>query len=126
MIKKVFKYKLIFIQLIIISCNLMISSFCVASMPVNVTITGCIKNNILYSEQTDFGTHISEGRYKIRLLDKDFNNIDLNSFEGKRISISGKLMPGDSFIIIKENIHILGVCTGLNENLLLNEEKSLK
>jgi hypothetical protein len=93
----------------------MISSFCLASMPVDVTITGCVYNGIFFSETTDFGTHISKEKYKIQAVDSALNRVDLSDFKGKKISIRGKLLPGDRFIIEKENVHVLGVCADFSD-----------
>ncbi len=86
-----------------------------ASMPVEVKITGCIEKGYLYAEETDFGTHkVSRKdapiKNKIKSVEKDFKPIDLSSHEGKRIKVSGALLPGDTFIIEQNSIKVLEWC----------------
>jgi hypothetical protein len=85
-------------------------SYSWASLPVKVTIIGCVKDGKFISEQTDFGTHVSEGKYTIRPTDSDHRLIDMGFHEGRRIRVPGYLLPGDRFIIELEDIEDLGSC----------------
>ncbi len=112
-----------------------------ASMPVEVKIIGCIEKGYLYAEETDFGAHKvsrkdAPKKNKIKSVDKDFKPIDLSSHEGKRIKVSGALLPGDTFIIEQNSIKVLGWCKNKkksfrekdipeNRKLSLNEQDKM-
>lgn len=81
-----------------------------ASAPMKATITGCVTGGVLMSEKTDFGTHASEGTYRIRVLVPGGAPLDLASHEGKRISIAGDLLPGERFYGESASIRVLGPC----------------
>lgn len=117
-----------------ISMTLVIVFFFVAaswaSLPVNVTITGCVKEGILISEKTDFGTHVSKGIYKIKPLHHEGKQIDLSPYEGKRINIVGDLLPGDRFYANKESMKVVGECVAKSEydkskQLTIEEQEKL-
>ncbi|MCU0583938.1 MAG: hypothetical protein MUE57_08880 [Syntrophales bacterium] len=81
-----------------------------ASAPVNVTITGCVTGGVLVTEKTDFGTHASEGRYRIKALGPRDAPLDLSAHEGKRIALAGHLLPGDRFYAEEASLRVLGPC----------------
>jgi|GEM_PF-759138 len=81
-----------------------------ASAPVKVTITGCVTGGVLVSEKTDFGTHASGGKYRIRPLTPKDAPLDLSAHEGKRISVGGHLLPGDRFYAEEASLRVLGPC----------------
>ncbi len=81
-----------------------------ASAPVKVTITGCVTGGVLVTEKTDFGTHASEGRYRIKPLTPKDAPLDLSAHEGKRITVGGHLLPGDRFYAAEASIRVLGPC----------------
>lgn len=83
-----------------------------ASEPVRVVITGCVQKGIIVSESTDFGTHQSLGTYRIRPMTSQGQALDLGRHEGRRISISGQLLPGDSFYADESSIVDQGPCAG--------------
>ena len=62
-----------------------------ASKPVPKTIIGCIFN----------GELVSSDGYEIRPRYADGRTVDLKKFEGRGVSISGDLLPGDAFILNK-------------------------
>jgi hypothetical protein len=81
-----------------------------ASAPVKVTITGCVTGGVLVSEKTDFGTHASGGKYRIKPLTTKGDPLGLAAQEGKRISVAGQLLPGDRFYADAASIRVLGPC----------------
>lgn len=81
-----------------------------ASAPAKVTITGCVTGGVLVTEKTDFGTHASEGKYRIKALGPKGAPLDLAAHEGKRISVAGHLLPGDRFYAETSSIRALGPC----------------
>lgn len=89
-----------------------------ASMPVAVKITGCIEGGILMSYETDFDTHkVSRDKpNKINAVDSQLKPLDLSHLEGRRITAAGHLLPGDTFIINKKKIMILGWCHNKNKD----------
>jgi tetratricopeptide (TPR) repeat protein len=81
-----------------------------ASAPANVTITGCVTGGALVTEKTDFGTHASEGRYRIEALGPKGDPLDLSAYEGRRITVAGHLLPGDRFCAEAASLRVLGPC----------------
>jgi len=81
-----------------------------ASAPVKVTITGCVAGGVLVTEKTDFGTHASEGRYRIKPLAPRGEPLDLAAHEGKRIAVTGHLLPADRFYADAASVRVLGPC----------------
>ncbi len=81
-----------------------------ASAPAKVTITGCVTGGVLVTEKTDFGTHASQGQYRIKPLAREGTPLDLAGHEGKRISVVGHLLPGDRFYAEATSIRALGPC----------------
>ena len=75
--------------LFVIGSGLLFSGDLGASAPVKVTITGCVTGGVLMSEKTDFGTHVSDGKYRIRTLAPGGAPLDLAAHEGKRIAVTG-------------------------------------
>ncbi|MFH1341893.1 MAG: hypothetical protein ABIL01_11925 [Pseudomonadota bacterium] len=63
----------------------------VASKPVPKTIVGCVTN----------GSFVSTDGYVIHPRTADGQAIDLRPFEGRQVTISGELLPGDAFIVKK-------------------------
>lgn len=106
-----------------------------ASMPVAVKITGCIESGFLFSEEIDFSTHKAirtekEARRKITPVDDNQKPVNLSSYEGNKIKVSGRLLPGDLFIVSQKNIKVIGQCvnkkeTPENRRLSLKEQEKL-
>lgn len=71
-----------------------------ASMPVPRVLTGCVIKGIFFSVEDGAGKHA----YSIR------TDLDLRTFEGKKIRASGKLSPGDRFKVHPKDIEVLGEC----------------
>lgn len=89
----------------------LLSSNTFASMPVEVTIKGCVEDGTLISEETDFGTHKVQRDYKIKVYDhKDKSPIDLRQYNGKMVKIKGYLLPGDVFYVDRQSIIALDNC----------------
>lgn len=81
-----------------------------ASEPVHAVITGCVQGGVFMSESTDFGTHASSGGYRISLLSAPGSPVDLTALEGRRIMVTGELLPGDSFFVEEESLVDRGPC----------------
>ncbi len=98
--------------LLIILCFTFLSEayLSLASMPVAVKITGCIVDGYLVSEETDFGTHKVNRNYKIKTVDSKLKPFKLSHPEGKKITASGSLLPGDTFIVKQRDIISHGLC----------------
>ena len=86
-----------------------------ASMPVRVVIIGCVQDGLLVTESTDFGTHVGMGTYRIRPRLLQGEDLDLSEFEGRRISLSGNLLPGDMFYVKESSIRDSEPCLPLYE-----------
>lgn len=71
-----------------------------ASKPVPRVLTGCVVEGILFSVEDDSARHV----YRIR------SDADLGAFEGKKIRVSGRLLPGDRFHVHPGTIEVLGEC----------------
>ena len=83
-----------------------------ASRPVHAVITGCVRGGVFVSEYTEFGTHVSPGCYRISLLVEPGSPVDLQPFEGRRVSVTGELLPGDAFLVEEESLVDRGPCIG--------------
>ena len=81
-----------------------------ASRPVHAVITGCVQGGVLVSEYTEFGTHVSPGGYRISLLTEPGSPVDLTGVEGRRVSATGELLPGDVFLVEEESLVDRGPC----------------
>jgi hypothetical protein len=81
-----------------------------ASEPVHAIITGCVQEGVFLSESTDFGTHVSSGGYRITLLFAPGSPEDLTALEGRRIMVTGELLPGDSFFVEEGTLVDRGPC----------------
>ncbi len=105
--------------------TILLSSNTFASMPVEVTIKGCIEDGRLISGETDFGTHQVQRDYKIKVYDhKDKSPIDLRQYNGKIVKIKGYLLPGDVFYVDRQSIIALGNCP-TKKKLSLKEQEEL-
>lgn len=94
-----------------------------ASMPVEVTIIGCVKDGRFISRETDFGTHKTQsGGREIRVYEKD-KQISLADFEGKLIKVRGFLAPSDILFTDRKSITIVGECK--SKKLSLEEQQKL-
>jgi tetratricopeptide (TPR) repeat protein len=100
----------ILLALLVIASGVFFAAALSASQPVRVTITGCVKGGELWSEKTDFGTHASEGKYRIKALARGGAPIELTRYEGNRISAAGHLLPGDRFYADESSLRVLGAC----------------
>jgi hypothetical protein len=65
---------------------------------------------VLVTEKTDFGTHASEGKYRIKPLAPKGEPLDLAAHEGKRIAVTGHLLPADRFYADAASVRVLGPC----------------
>ena len=98
------------LALIVIGSGFLLPGDLSASAPVKVAITGCVTGGVLVSEKTDFGTHISQGKYRIKALAPGGAPLDLAAHEGKLISVTGQLLPGDRFYAETSSLRVLGPC----------------
>lgn len=81
-----------------------------ASEPAYAVIAGCVQGGVFMSESTDFGTHVAPGGYRITLLTEPGSPVDLTALEGRRIMVSGHLLPGDTFFVEEETLVDRGPC----------------
>lgn len=70
-----------------------------ASAPVRKTVVGCVSN----------GAFRSESGYIIKLRQRPGELMDLSRWNGKRLRISGHLLPGDNFYLRAAPV-VLGLC----------------
>lgn len=71
-----------------------------ASRPVRRTISGCVVD----------GTLVSDDGYRIRVTDsRTRRRVDLARFEGRRIRYTGSLLPGDVYFV-QGRPAVLGPC----------------
>ncbi|MCX8026666.1 MAG: tetratricopeptide repeat protein [Thermodesulfovibrionales bacterium] len=104
--------------LIFMFCNIIIS-ISHASMPVEVTITGCVKDGVFVSSETDYGTHKVKKDYKMKVMDSNTKTLmDIKAYNKKEIRLRGYLLPGDLFFVDKNSIQVIGNC-----NILSLEEQ---
>lgn len=87
----------VFLFLLIQALALLTPAKIEASMPVRKTLTGCVVGGRFFSIMTDPQTGKPVKAYPIQIQ----QNFDIPSYEGKTISVSGSLLPGDRFIVTK-------------------------
>lgn len=98
-----------------------------ASMPVDTTITGCVKDGVFLSSETDFGTHKVKKDYKIRMMDsKTKSQMDMKAYNNKEIRLRGYLLPGDMFFVDKNSIQVIGNCDTKTKLSIEEQEKLVK
>ena len=74
-----------------------------ASGPVRHTATGCVRNGA-------FSTRRGTTTYTYKVRTDAFDKVyDLRPYEGRRVMITGNLLPGDYFFPTAP-IQILGIC----------------
>ncbi len=80
-----------------------------ASEPVYKTVTGCVAGGVLYSleEVNDASAQNALVAYPLKIT-----GLNLNRFEGKKVSVQGYLLPGDRFNPAPGSLEVLGPCTG--------------
>jgi len=98
------------LALLVIGSGFLLPGDLSASAPVKVAITGCVTGGVLVSEKTDFGTHVSQGKYRIKALAPGGAPLDLAAHEGKLISVTGQLLPGDRFYAETSSLRVLDPC----------------
>ena len=81
----------------------------VGSAPVQKTLNGCVAGGTFYSISLDVRTGKPAKAYPMRIE----GGPDLASYEGKKLSVSGLLYPGDRFVLNKGSRAIeRGTCEG--------------
>lgn len=83
------------------------------SMPVRKTLTGCVVGGRFFSVTRDAQTGKTVKAYPIRIE----QNLDIASYEGKTISVTGSLLPGDHFILNKGGAPVVTKQTCGKDNL---------
>ncbi len=73
-----------------------------ASKPVLKTLTGCVINGTLYT--------VYPGKPKYTVYRIKVKDLNLSPYEGKKIIVSGNLLPGDTFYPKPETLKVLGPC----------------
>jgi hypothetical protein len=78
-----------------------------ASRPVPRTLEGCVINGIFFSVYKGAKTETGKRdlAYRIRV-----QNLDLSPYEGRKIRLSGYLLPGDRFTPSPHGLKVLGPC----------------
>lgn len=106
---------------------LLFASVTLASMPVEVTITGCVRDGKFTSIETDYGTHRVKKDYLIRVIEKDTRQpLDLTMYNNKELSIKGYILPGDLFYVDKKSIRVIGNCMKRGKLSLEEQERLAK
>ncbi len=85
----------VFFVIILMTINLMLPAKATGSMPVEKTLTGCVIKGQFYSITMDSRTNRPVKAYPIRIG----QDLDLAAYEGKTVSMTGALLPGDRFIL---------------------------
>ncbi|HQO64795.1 MAG: hypothetical protein KBA98_10245 [Syntrophorhabdaceae bacterium] len=83
--------------ILLLSFAFLILTVAEGSMPVEKILDGCVIGGRFFSVYKDSQTSVPSKAYPIRIE----NDIDLSFFEGKAVSISGSLLPGDRFFMKK-------------------------
>jgi hypothetical protein len=93
-----------------------------ASRPVPRTIEGCVIHGTLYSVRKDLApARPGQGRvvaYPLRVA-----NLDLTPYEGRRVRLSGHLLPGDRFTPDPKSLRVLGPCDRQSQEAIFRERR---
>ncbi len=78
-----------------------------ASRPVSKDLSGCVIRGTFYSVAEGFAGERGRGPVVYRITVRD---MDLSPYEGKKIRLSGHLLPGDRFTPEPKSLRVLGPC----------------
>lgn len=78
-----------------------------ASRPVSRTMIGCVVGGNLYSVGNRFPGEEKRSLVVYRITVRDLN---LAPYEGKKIRVQGRLLPGDRFTPDPSTLSVLGPC----------------
>jgi tetratricopeptide (TPR) repeat protein len=93
-----------------------------ASEPIPRSLTGCVIEGIFFSVRGDAS---------VRKANKIITNLDMASYEGKKIVLRGMLSPGDRLQLNSKEVEILGDCSpewrsAIDEGLAWHYESEAK
>ncbi|OPY12345.1 MAG: hypothetical protein A4E69_02265 [Syntrophus sp. PtaB.Bin138] len=98
----------VFFVIMLMTINLLLPANVTGSMPVEKTLTGCVIKGQFFSVTIDSRTNRPVKAYQIRMG----QDLDLAAYEGKTVSMTGDLLPGDRFILKRgvRPVVIKGAC----------------
>lgn len=91
-----------------------------ASRPVSKTMTGCVVGGNFYS----VGDRLpGEGKRSLVVYRITVRDMNLAPYEGKKIRVQGRLLPGDRFTPDPSTLSVLGPCDNASSKAI--RERSL-
>lgn len=78
-----------------------------ASRPVDRNVNGCVAGGVLYDL---YESRDAAGKRTITAYPLKIKGLDLSRYEGRKVSVQGKLSPGDRFSPIPETLRVHGPC----------------
>lgn len=93
-------------------------NFAMGSMPVKRTLTGCVVGGKFFSVSVDQRTNKPVKAYPIRLEQSP----DLAPYEGKKLSMSGSLLPGDRFIFKEGSLVVVKETCDGDDRVVIQKE----
>ncbi len=101
-----------FLMLLVFSLALPLTA--TASKPVKTTLEGCVIKGVFYAVDkqvpTKTGARTMVYRINVQNLDESVPKFNLSPYEGKKISLQGRLHPGDLFEPDPKSLKVLGPC----------------
>jgi hypothetical protein len=100
--------------LFMLGAYLLLAASAQASGPVPVTLEGCVIKGVFFSlekEATPAGAGSRVYRMEVRKPEPHSGQkLDLSRYEGKKIRVQGRLLPGDVLIPGPQVLKVLGEC----------------
>jgi tetratricopeptide (TPR) repeat protein len=101
-----------------VAISMLAPRWAMASAPVKKTLDGCVAGGTFYSIALDARTGKPVKAYPMRIE----GGPDLASYEGKKLSMSGLLYPGDRFLLDKGSRALEKGTCGADERAVIQKE----
>jgi hypothetical protein len=102
---------------LLIATPFLTPDFALGSAPVKRTLTGCVVDGKFFSASVDRRTNKPVKAYPMRVE----KGPDLGPYEGKKLSMSGFLFPGDRFVLEGSIVVVKQTCDG-DDRVVIQKE----
>lgn len=115
-------------MLLMLSMVLSFPHLATASRPVPVTLEGCVIQGVFYAVEKG---GLASGATRVNAIEIISRNesdpkMDLTPYEGKKIRLQGRLIPGDKMTPDPKSLKVLGPCDRDSQAAIAEERKSSK
>jgi hypothetical protein len=114
--------------LLMLSMMLSFPHLATASRSVAVTLEGCVIQGVFYAVEKG---GLASGATRVNVIEIINRNesdpkMDLSPYEGKKISLQGRLLPGDRLTPDPKSLKVLGPCDRDSQAAIAEERELLK